>query len=269
MCFSATPWWLRHDWSGIGPCMGLQKSEDVSRQMRQTWACWSMACALILASSPFVSATPRLRKGRLPPDLAEILSRITDAGKHLKTLSANLEYTKVTVLVNDKSTESGQLFFHESKNREILINIQKPDPKIILFKKNRAEIYMPKINQIQEYDLAQHAGLIQHFFLLGFGKETEELKKEYSLKFAGEENLDGDATALLELIPRKESIASQVTQVQLWVSEESWLPVQQKFFEPGGDYLIARYTAVKVNRQIPSSVFQIAAAKDAKRVKMR
>ena len=62
---------------------------------------------------------------------------------------------------------------------------------------------------------------------------------------------------MLELTPRKESLASQLTKIQMWVSEESWLPAQQQFFEPGGDYLIARYSAVKVNLRIPSSTFEI------------
>ena len=57
--------------------------------------------------------------------------------------------------------------------------------------------------------------------------------------------------------------------VQLLVSEESWLPIQQKFFQPGGDYFIAHYTSVKVNRELPASAFQIPGAKSAKRVKVR
>ena len=44
-------------------------------------------------------------------------------------------------------------------------------------------------------------------------------------------------------------VAAQLAKVQLWISEESWLPLQQKFFEPGGDYLITRYSGVKVNRE--------------------
>ena len=190
-----------------------------------------------------------------------------ETSKHLKTLSASLAFTNVTVLVNDQSTETGELYF-SSKGPEILINIEKPDPKIILFKKNKAEFYIPKINQIQEYDLEQKSDLVQQFLLLGFGKETKELKKLYDLKYLAEEELDGDTTALLELTPRKERVAGQLEKVQLWVSEESWLPVQQKFFKPGGDYLIARYTAVKVNRQLPGSTFEIPERKGAKRVKM-
>ncbi len=237
--------------------------------LRQTWGRLSVAGTLVLATSLIAFAGFPPRKGKkLPHDLAEILSRMTEAGKHLKTLSANLEHTKVTVLVNDISTESGQLFFQEKKSREMLINIQKPDPKIILFKKNRAEIYFPKINQIQEYNFEQHSELVQQFFLLGFGKETEQLKKDYNLKYVSEEDLEGDTTAVLELTPRKESIAAHISKVQLWVSEESWLPVQQKFFEPGGDYLIDRYRGVKVNRGLPPSTFEIVPAPGAKRVRM-
>ena len=98
---------------------------------------------------------------------------MNDAAKRLKSLSANLEYTKVTVLVNDKSTEEGRLFFRKSKTPEIRIEMQQPESKVIVFKKNKAEIYLPKINQVQEYNLEQKSGLVEDFLLLGFGSETE------------------------------------------------------------------------------------------------
>jgi outer membrane lipoprotein-sorting protein len=216
---------------------------------------------------PFASGNPGFRKPKLAPPLGEILARMNDSAKHLKTVSANIEYTKVTVVVNDKSTEYGELFF-EKNNTQILLNFQKPDPKVILFRKNKAEIYLPKINQIQEYNLEKQSGLVEQFLLLGFGKETGDLQKSYTIKLNGEEVLEGDTTAILELTPRKENIAAQLTKVQLWISEESWIPVQQKFFEAGGDYLITRYTAVKVNRQLPPSTFRDPFPKDAKHVKM-
>jgi len=208
------------------------------------------------------------RKGKLPPDLSQILSRMNESGKRLKTLSANLEYTKVTVLVNDKSTEEGRLFYRKGKTPEVRIEFQQPESKVILFKKNKAELYLPKINQLQEFNLEQKSGMVEEFLLLGFGSETGELKKSYDLKYLKEEDIDGDTTAVLELTPRKESLASQLTKIQMWVSEESWLPTQQQFFEPGGDYLIARYKAVKVNLKIPSTTFEIHPAAGAKRVKM-
>jgi outer membrane lipoprotein-sorting protein len=235
--------------------------------MRSTSNSWTralLASVLALAAAQPVGA----RKGKAPADLAEVLTQMNEAAKRRTTVSANLEYTKVTVLVNDKSTETGQILYHKTKNPEIRIDFQKPDRKVILFRKSKAEIYFPKINQIQEYDLEQKSGLVQQFLLLGFGQETGELKKSYGVRFLKEEDLEGDTTALLELLPRKESIASQLVKIQLWISEESWLPVQQKFFESDGDYLVARYTGVRVNRALPRSAFDLEPAPGAKRVKM-
>jgi len=240
----------------------------VKQVLRGIWVCLAATMALLAAVLPANPAAASPRKGKLPRDLTEILSRMNDSAKNLKTVAADLEYTKVTVLVDDKSTETGRLFYHKSKNPEILIDITKPEPKTILFKKNKAEIFLPKINQLQEYDLEEHSDLVQQFLLLGFGTETDKLEKDYDLKFVSEEELDGDTTAVLELTPRSEKTAAQLMKIHLWVSEESWLPVQQKFFQPGGDYFVARYTAVRVNRRLPPSTFQIPAAKDAKRVKM-
>jgi outer membrane lipoprotein-sorting protein len=229
---------------------------------------WLLLAAGLLAPMRTDAAPPSPRKGKLPPDLTVILSRMNDAAKRLKSLSANLTYTKVTVLVNDKSTQEGRLFFRKGKSPEIRIEMQQPESKIMLYKKNKAEIYLPKINQLQEFNLEQKSGLVEEFSLLTFGAETGELMKSYKLKYIKEEDLDGDTTAVLELTPRKESVASQLSKIEMWVSEESWLPTQQQLFEPGGDYLIARYKAIKVNLRIPSSTFEIHPAEGAKRVKM-
>ena len=233
------------------------------RNALNIWMRVLLAGAMALTLSPPGSA----RKGK-HTDLTEILSQMNDASKRLKTLSTNLEYTKVTVLVNDKSTQSGQLFYRKGKTTEICIDFQKPERKMLLFKKNKGEIYLPKINQIQEYNLEQNSGLVQQFLLLGFGSDTGELKKAYNVKYLQEEDMEGDTTVQLELVPRKANVAAQVSKIQIWVSEESWLPTQQKFFEAGGDYLIATYSGVKVNRLLPASTFELDAPNNAKRVKM-
>ena len=160
------------------------------------------------------------------------------------------------------------MYYRNAKSPDILIDFKTPAPKVILFKKSKAEIYQPRINQIQEFDLSEHSSLIQQFLLLGFGTQSKELQKVYEVKYLKEEQLGGDTTALLELVPRDSKIAAQLAKIHLWISEESWLPVQQKFFEAGGDYSVARYSSVKVNRNLPSSTFQIHAAKDVRRVRM-
>lgn len=228
----------------------------------------SVALVGLTATPNFPLGRPRIHRRKAPPPLAQILSSMNERAKHLKTVSANLEYTKVTVVVNDKSTEYGRMFFKKGKSTEILINFQKPDPKVIAFRKNKAEIYLPKSNQIQIYDLQKQSGLIEQFLLLGFGEETGDLRKAYSVKLTGEEELNGDTTAVLELTPLAPNVVAQLAKVQLWVSEDSWTPIQQKFFEAGGDYLLTRYTDVQIGRVLTPSDFEIKAPDDVKRVKM-
>jgi outer membrane lipoprotein-sorting protein len=210
----------------------------------------------LLIGFPAISA-PRIRKAKT--GLAEILARMNDAAKHLKTVSADLDYTTMTALVNESDTETGKFYLRNPKNPDILIDFEKPDPKTILFRHNRAQIYYPKTNRVETHDLQQQSGLVQQFLLLGFGTEASSLKASYNVSLTGEDDLDGETTALLELVPKQPQVASQLTKIQIWVSEDSWLPAQQKFFQPGGDYLTAHYRNVKVNRNLPSSTFEINA----------
>jgi outer membrane lipoprotein-sorting protein len=225
-----------------------------------------MAVLLTGILSP-AAAEPRLRKHHLPPDLAEIVKQMDNAGSHLNTLSADLTYTDYTAVVNDKSTDHGQFFFHKGKPPEVKIEFRSPDARTILVKKNEVQMYLPKTNQIQTHELGQSGELLEQFLLLGFGSEVSKLKQQYGIKLIGEEDLGGDTTALLELTPRQGSVARNLTKVQLWISEESWLPVQQKFFQPSGDYRIALYSSVRVNRHLDSSTFEIHAP-SAKKVKV-
>ncbi|MDE3179225.1 MAG: outer membrane lipoprotein carrier protein LolA [Acidobacteriota bacterium] len=234
--------------------------------MRIKEFCAFLAAAVFLLTPGLLSGAPRGRGQTVGPD--QVLSRMDDAARRVKTISAGLSYTTVTVLVNDRSTQTGELFFKKGKRIEVLVRFLKPDLKVILFKHNRAEIYYPKINQVQEYDLEKHSNMLQQFLLLGFGTPISNLRSSYRVIPMGEQRLGKEDTQLVELTPLEKDVRSQLTHVNLWVSEVSWLPVQQEFFEPSGDYLIASYTSVRVNSRLPASIFKIHTKAGVERVKM-
>ncbi len=209
--------------------------------------------------------SPAAKNGRRPV-LKEVLARMDNTAGRLKTLSASLEYTVVTALVDDKSTEMGKIFYR--KGPQVLIEFSAPSERKFFFGGDRAEVYYPKINQLQEYKLENHQGMIEQFLLLGFGTNSSRLRKSYHLKMVGEEVLDGDAVVVLELIPKDEEVRERLKKVILWISEESWLPVQQKFSKPGGDYTVAKYSSVKVNRALSASRLKIKTKRDTTRVRM-
>ena len=150
------------------------------------------------------------------------------AGRHPLCRAQSLERTKVTVVVNDKSTESGQIFVR--RDEKMRIEMTKPDPKTILRSGNEFYIYTPKINRVEEYDLGKKQSLVDQYLLLGFGTSGSSLKKSYLVTFQGEELVDSRKVLLLELTPISEEVRNQISKIHMWIDESNWLPVQQKFF---------------------------------------
>ena len=57
--------------------------------------------------------------------------------------------------------------------------------------------------------------------------------------------------------PKSDEVRKQLTKIQLWIDESTWLPAQQRFEETGsGDYFIIRYKNVMRNVKIPDSEFK-------------
>ena len=172
----------------------------------------------------------------------------------------------MTVVVNDRSTESGQI--EVRRDGKMRIDLTSPDQKTILRDGDHLFIYTPKIRQVEEYDLAKHRGLVDQLLLLGFGTSGESLKKNYLVTLHGEETLTGQKVARLELTPRSDDLRKQISRIDLWLNEANWLTDQQQFYETGsGDYSIVQYSNVTRNVPIPDARFRPVWPKGVTRVK--
>ncbi|OFW08634.1 MAG: hypothetical protein A3G20_01045 [Acidobacteria bacterium RIFCSPLOWO2_12_FULL_59_11] len=185
--------------------------------------------------------------------LPAILEGMNQAAARFKSVAGNLEYTKVTVIVNDISTETGKIYFEKAKGKpRVMLAFTNPAEKYVLLADGKLSIYRPKIAEVEEFSLAERQDLVEQFLLLGFGTGGEELQKSYQTAFLGEEKLDGQRAVHLELTPQSAQVVAQLKRIELWLSPETWQPLQQKFLEPSGDYLIARYRGLQQNVKIPA-----------------
>lgn len=184
-----------------------------------------------------------------------VLKQLDVEAQDFRSLTAHIERTKVTVVVNDKSTESGQIFVR--RDGKMRIDLKQPDQRVILRDGDRFYIYTPKIDRVEEYNLGKKKSLVDQFLMLGFGTPGSELKKGYLVTFKGEEILDHRKVLLLELTPKAGDVRQQISRIELWIDEADWLPAQQKFYETGsGDYFTIRYTNIARNVRIPDSIFK-------------
>jgi outer membrane lipoprotein-sorting protein len=187
--------------------------------------------------------------------------------KDFRSLSADIERTKVTLVVNDRSTETGSICVHGEK---MLLDIKKPNPRTILRSGDDLYLYNPGLQRVEEYNLGKNRGLVDQFLLLGFGTKGGELQKGYLVTVLREEKLDDRKVVVLELTPKSDAVRDQISKIQIWLDESSWLPAQQQFFEAGsGDYSIVRYSKVVRNPAIPESTFKPHWPKGTEKVKPR
>jgi outer membrane lipoprotein-sorting protein len=197
-----------------------------------------------------------------------VLAMMDKSAKDFHTLSADIEHIKYTEVVKDTSTESGQIFVQ--RDEKMRIEFTKPDPRTILREGDSLFVYTPKINRVEEYNLGKNREMVDQYVLLGFGTKSENVKKSYTVELKDEEILDDKKTVLLELTPKSDQIRKQITKIQMWIDEASWLPIEQKFFEAGsGDYLIFHYTKMMKNLKISPGKFKQDWPKGVTRVKPR
>lgn len=194
-----------------------------------------------------------------------VLKQVDEEAKGFHSLSADIERTKVTVVVNDRSTETGNLFVHGDK---MLLEMKAPNARTILRTGENVYVYSPGLKRVEEYNLGKNRTLLDQYLLLGFGTPGKELEKGYLVTLLGEPVLDDKRTVELELTPKSEAVRNQISKIQIWLDESSWLPVQQQFNETGsGDYFIIRYSNAIRNPNIPDSRFKAHWPKGTEKVK--
>ncbi len=215
----------------------------------------SVLLCMAVAAASFFSTIRASTSPQTSWTLDGILKQMDAQAANFHSLTADLERTKVTVVVNDKSTESGQIMVRSDD--KMRIEVTQPDARTILRDGDNFYIYNPKIHRVEEYNLGKKKSVVDQFLLLGFGTSGSSLKESYTITLQGEETLDNRKVLLLELLPKTEEVRKQLSKIQLWLDESTWLPVQQQFFETGsGDYFIIKYRNINRNVRIPDSEFK-------------
>jgi len=188
--------------------------------------------------------------GALAADpLADVLARMDKSAAKFKGMSAAITRDVYTAIMKDHNVHTGTIKFLRVKPGDVrvLIDFTGVDAQTVAMDGSKVSIYHPKANVIQEYDIGGKRALIDQFFLLGFGAKSTEIAADYKVSYVGAEPIDGQATGHIALIPKSAEVLKQLKQADLWISDASGLPVQQKFIlSADGDYQLATYSNVSL-----------------------
>ena len=201
--------------------------------------------------------------------LGAVQARMDKSAAEFAGLSARVKKVSYTAVIKDSSAESGTFMIKKVKPGDVRVRmeIDTPDARSIALSRKKYEIFLPKINTVQEYDLTQYGRLVDQFLLLGFGTPVRDITKSYDMVVAGTETIDGKQTTRVELRPKLASVKEHLKLVEIWIPMNDGNPIQQKFLQPSGDYTLSTYMDVKVNPLLKDADVQLTLPKNVKREK--
>src|SRR5258708_1242821 len=123
--------------------------------------------------------------------------------------------------------------------------------------KGQIEVYQSKVDEVNEYNPGKNRGDVEGFLVLGFGGGGHDLLKSYDVKFLGSETANGVAAEKLELIPKSARLKNNIARILLWIDPARGGSVQQQFFEPSGDYRMAKDSDIQINQKLPDNAFKL------------
>src|SRR5579864_7702574 len=98
----------------------------------------------------------------------QLLQRLDAGASRFQSMSAQVSYLIHTEVIDENSTETGNVGMKKVAPGEVqgLINFTDPNPRSVTFEKRSVQIYLPKINTLQVYDLERHGEQLDKFLMI-------------------------------------------------------------------------------------------------------
>jgi outer membrane lipoprotein-sorting protein len=175
--------------------------------------------------------------------LERVLGQMDAASRSFKSTEASVVWDQYDKVINETDSEKGKIYFRrESGEVQMAADFVEPDKKYVIYSGGKVQVYQPKIDQVNEYSAGKNRSEVESFLVLGFGGSGHELLASYDVKFLGTETINNLATGKLELTPKSVRLKNNIARILLWIDPSRGISIQQQFFEPGGDYRLAKYS---------------------------
>lgn len=192
--------------------------------------------------------------------MAAVFAKMDAAAAHFKGMSAEIQETVHLEVVNDNTVSNGTIKLKRNKPGDVrfLVEFQSPDPRAAAYAGNNIDVYNPKTNTENIYDVSSKKGVIEQAILLGFGATSKEIKASYNVSYVAAEPVDGQPASHIKLVPKTTEMQMQVKQADLWISDALGVPIQQKFLTTAsGNYNLFKYSHLNLEPNLPDSALQL------------
>ena len=201
-------------------------------------------------------------------NLEAILNSMDQAAANFRTAQTDFVWDQYQKVVDEHDNQKGTMYFRrQGEDVQMASDITSPDKKSVLFKDGMVNVYVPSADQVTQYAAGKNKGDFETFLVLGFGGSGKDLQNSFDVKYAGMEQVQGVNAGKLELTPKSQKVRNMFALITLWIDPARGVSVQQRFQEPSGDYRLATYSNIQLNKKLNDSVFKLKTTSKTKFVR--
>jgi outer membrane lipoprotein-sorting protein len=196
-------------------------------------------------------------------DLGKVLARLDDESAKFKSASADITWDNVQVHpFPDPDTQVGTILFDRAAGRvQVAVHLKSENGKAIhkdlVYAGGKGELYDAVLKHMDVFRVGDKQAQFDTLLTLGFGGSGKDLQKDWTVTYAGTEQVNGVAAAKLQLVPRDAELAKTAPKVLLWVDMDKGVAVKQQRFDPSENYVTFTYNNIRLNVPVSSSAFEI------------
>lgn len=195
------------------------------------------------------------------PEVVRLLEEILTSQQNTVTLEGRFTQLKTMALFKDPERSTGRFSFRQPDLMRL--DYETPNLVILLLEGDHLTTYYPELKEAEQFDVRkQKKRVFDHLI----GKSgIDKLQKNFTIVLGPGNSEDsevqtpsaGEETHRLRLLPRRRRLKRRIDFIDLWVRASDYAPVQYFIKEKSGDTTLFRLEQVKINGDVPESVFRI------------
>jgi outer membrane lipoprotein-sorting protein len=192
-------------------------------------------------------------------DLASVLARLDAAARDFHTTTATVEFDSIqTDPVPDTDVQKGTAYYQRNGTSfqmagHITEHNRRPNGKIYII--SHGVLRISDTGKEADARTVAQASKYEGYFMLGFGASGSELADKWTIKYLGQEKIDGVFTDKLELVAKDPDVRKNIAKVTVWMDTPRAISLKVIFDEGEGQSYVCHYTDIKVNQPLPKTAF--------------
>jgi outer membrane lipoprotein-sorting protein len=222
------------------------------------------ACAAAKKPKPKPAPPPAAAANEAGDPLDHVLHTMDQAAATFRSAQADFVWTTFNSVIKEvDGTDKGKIYFrHNGKEIEMAADMAAPNEQQIIFSGGKIKVYRVQTKQVNVYDAGAHREEFETFLVLGFGSSGSDMRRSFEVKYLGDEKIGDIQTARLQLTPIAPKVQQQFPRIDLWIDTQRGLSLRQQLWQTNGDYRVADYSNIQVNKKIADNVFKLRTSGD-------